>query len=172
MNPGVTYLNWKRSSGWLESWQGLLFVTDISTNCAETIFRVTVLVSWKFKTSGKRYAFTNGYSTYWPIKILLAKVFITFNYWLRLSLDSEDGFRTDCWNVKQRSFSGLQSPRWSFSIKAVMHAETFLFSLNENTLRQFWLNYNTILPFEFSKNIVKGRNEHSINPSSKRLWKW
>ena len=24
MNPGVTYLDWKQSSGWLESWEGLL----------------------------------------------------------------------------------------------------------------------------------------------------
>ena len=33
-------LNWKRSSGWLESWEGLLLVTDVSTTCAEAIFRV------------------------------------------------------------------------------------------------------------------------------------
>ena len=35
------------------------------------------------------------------------------------SLDFEDGFRTGCRNVsrKQQSFLGLQSPRWSFSIK-------------------------------------------------------
>ena len=35
------------------------------------------------------------------------------------SLDSEDSLRTGCWNVshQQQSFSGLQSPRWSFSIK-------------------------------------------------------
>ena len=30
----------KRSSRWLESWEGLLFVTDVSTTCAEAIFRV------------------------------------------------------------------------------------------------------------------------------------
>ena len=38
--------------------------------------------------------------------------FLIFNR-LRLSLDSEDGFRTDCRNVsrKQQSFSGLQLPR-------------------------------------------------------------
>ena len=35
-------------------------------------------------------------------------------------LDSEDGFRSGCWNVsrKQQSFSGLQSRRWSFSFTA------------------------------------------------------
>ena len=37
--------------------------------------------------------------------------------WLRPSRDPEDGFRTGCRNIshKQQSFSGLQSPRWSFS---------------------------------------------------------
>ena len=33
-------LDWKRSSGWLESWEGLLLVTNVSTTCAEAIFRV------------------------------------------------------------------------------------------------------------------------------------
>ena len=33
-------LDWKRSSGWLESWEGLLLVTDLSTTYAEAIFRV------------------------------------------------------------------------------------------------------------------------------------
>ena len=41
--------------------------------------------------------------------------------WLRQSLDSEHGFRTSCQNVshKQQSFSVLQPPRWSFSIKSL-----------------------------------------------------
>ena len=44
--------------------------------------------------------------------------FWIFN-WLKLSLDSEDGFCTVFGNVsdQQQSFWGLQSPRWSFSIK-------------------------------------------------------
>ena len=44
--------------------------------------------------------------------------FWIFN-WLTLPLDSEDGFRTGCRNVshQQQSFSGLLSPRWSFSMK-------------------------------------------------------
>ena len=33
-------LDWKRSSGWLVSCEGLLLVTDVSTTCAEAIFRV------------------------------------------------------------------------------------------------------------------------------------
>jgi len=43
--------------------------------------------------------------------------FLNFHLRLRLSLDSEDGFRTGCQNVshKQQSFWGLQSPRWSFN---------------------------------------------------------
>ena len=40
------YLDWKRSSGWLEAWEGLLLVTDILRTCAEAIFRVTWLWRW------------------------------------------------------------------------------------------------------------------------------
>ena len=29
------FFDWKRSSGWEESWEGLLLVTDVSTTCAE-----------------------------------------------------------------------------------------------------------------------------------------
>ena len=36
----IVICDWKRSSGWLESWEGLLLVTDVSTTCAEAIFRV------------------------------------------------------------------------------------------------------------------------------------
>ena len=32
------YLVRKRSSGWLESWEGLLFATDVLTTCAEAIW--------------------------------------------------------------------------------------------------------------------------------------
>ena len=35
-----TFLDWKRSSGWSESWEGLLLAADVSTTCAEAIFRV------------------------------------------------------------------------------------------------------------------------------------
>ena len=58
----------------------------------------------------------------WPLYLLTNQIthqgFLIFN-WLRLSLDSEDGFRTGCRNVscQQQSFSGLQSPKWSFLIK-------------------------------------------------------
>ena len=40
MNPAVTYLDWKWSSGWLESWEESLLTTDISTIWAEAIFRL------------------------------------------------------------------------------------------------------------------------------------
>ena len=36
-------LDWKRSSGWLESWEGLLLVNGISTTCVEAIYRVKTL---------------------------------------------------------------------------------------------------------------------------------
>ena len=39
----ITY--WKWSSGWLESWEGLLLATDVSTICAEAIFRVKKMAS-------------------------------------------------------------------------------------------------------------------------------
>ena len=47
----------------------------------------------------------------WSYKLLLVS--------LLERLDSEGGFRTGCRNVsrQQQSFSGLQSPRWWFSIK-------------------------------------------------------
>ena len=38
-----SYLDWKWSSVLLESWEGLLLVTDVSTTCAEAIFRVSWL---------------------------------------------------------------------------------------------------------------------------------
>ena len=58
--------------------------------------------------------------------------FWIFN-WLKLSLDSEDGFHTDCWNIshQEQSFSGLQSPKWSFTIKievALLMTFNLLFS--------------------------------------------
>ena len=63
--------------------------------------------------------FTANHITRLPTASLLTNQiahqgFWVFN-WLK-SLDSEDGFRTGCWNVsrQQQSFSGLQLPRWSF----------------------------------------------------------
>jgi len=67
----------------------------------------------------------------WRVKGLVSEETVLYLDWKWLSgwrfddqcgchlLDSEDGFRTDCRNVspQQQSFSGLQSPRWSFSIK-------------------------------------------------------
>ena len=34
------FFDWKRSSGWLESWEGLLLVTGVLKTCAGAIFRV------------------------------------------------------------------------------------------------------------------------------------
>ena len=53
MNPGVTCLDWEKSSGQLESWEGLLLVTDDLTSCAEAIFRVKW--TWKFQNSGEQF---------------------------------------------------------------------------------------------------------------------
>ena len=49
------YLDCERSSGWLESPEGLLFVSAISTTCAEAIFRVKTLklasaLDWLFQS--------------------------------------------------------------------------------------------------------------------------
>ena len=33
------FLDWKRSFGWLQSWERLLLETDVSTTCEEAIFR-------------------------------------------------------------------------------------------------------------------------------------
>ena len=43
------YLEWKWSSGWLEPWEGLLFVTDVSITCAEAIFRVKWSITWLWR---------------------------------------------------------------------------------------------------------------------------
>ena len=77
-----TYLDWKRSSGWLESWERLLLVTDVSTTCAEAIFRFSIY-------QRLLYLLTNQ---------IAHQGFWIFN-WLTLPLDSEDGFRTGCRNV-------------------------------------------------------------------------
>ena len=72
----------------LESCERLLLATNVSTTCAEAIFKVK-------------------------------------------SHDSEYGIHTGCWNVscKQQSFSGLQSPRWSFSIKVCYSWDQTIFFL-------------------------------------------
>ena len=49
-NIWVSCLDWKRSSGWLESWEGLLFVTIVLTTHAEGIFRVKF--EYHFETQG------------------------------------------------------------------------------------------------------------------------
>ena len=63
------------------------------------------------------------------------------------SLDSEDGFRTCCRNVshQQQSFSRLQPPRWSFSIKVcyswvqtISYQVQILMYNSTGYLRQFW----------------------------------
>ena len=43
----VTYFDWKRSPRWLESWEGLLFVTDVST-CVEASFRIHLTLKMAF----------------------------------------------------------------------------------------------------------------------------
>ena len=45
----IPFLDGKRSSGWLESWEGLFLVTDIFTTCVEVTSESSdSLVSWKF----------------------------------------------------------------------------------------------------------------------------
>ena len=38
LNPGEHTLDWKWSSGWLESWEGLLLATEVLATSAEAIF--------------------------------------------------------------------------------------------------------------------------------------
>ena len=106
-------LDLKRSSGWLESWEGLLFVTEVSKTCAEAIFWVKQC-DWPITSCIYQYQRL----LYLSANQITHQGFWVFN-WLKLSLDSEDGFCTGCQNIshKQQSLSGLQSPRWSFSIK-------------------------------------------------------
>ena len=53
----VKYFDRKRLSGWLESWEGLLFVTDVSTTFGSHLqsqSQVIVLVSWKYSPRCQR----------------------------------------------------------------------------------------------------------------------
>ena len=54
-------------------------------------------------------------------------------------LDSENGFRTDCRNIsrQQQSFSGLQSPRWSFSIKVCYSWVRAIFLLSSKSVKWY-----------------------------------
>ena len=73
----------------------------------------------------------------WKFKIACQGFWI-FN-WLRLSLYSEDGFCTGCREIcrKQQSFSGLQSPRWSLSIKVCYSWVPTIFSSIESVAHSF-----------------------------------
>ena len=88
-------LDWKRSSGWLESWEGLLLATDVSTTCVEAVFSVKRRL-WRWP----------------PHRLLKCQLLTTIIF-----------------------FSGLQSPKWSFSIKVCCSSDQTIF-LVELTLRQ------------------------------------
>ena len=65
------------------------------------------------------HGFTNGCSIYWPIKSL--NRVCEFSTEQNRSLDSEDGYRTDCRNVsrQQQFFVGFQSPGDHFQSRYV-----------------------------------------------------
>ena len=68
-------------------------------------------------------------------------------FWiLSFGLDSGDGFRTGCRNVshKQHSFSRLQSPTWSFSIKVCYSWVQTIFFLCKTTSSFSCQTYNNI----------------------------
>ena len=93
------HFHWKRSSGWLESWEGLLFiVTDVSTTLygSHLQSQVVVLVRWKFKNPGERFDWSLdwlavgkcvmwlavkscaeiGYANKWVVKWIINKVLL------------------------------------------------------------------------------------------------
>ena len=47
----ILYLDWNKSSEWLEPWGGLLLATDLLTTYAEAIFRVKWLLTLKMATT-------------------------------------------------------------------------------------------------------------------------
>ena len=81
-----------------------------------TVVILTLVIVWCGKAVYQNFMLSEHY-----LFTLIEKDHL--GYWSHLQshllLDSEDGFRTGCRNVshKQQSFSGLQSPRWSFSTK-------------------------------------------------------
>ena len=111
-----SYLDWKRSSGWFESWKGLLLMTDVSTTSAEAILRVM----WKMASAQ-------------VVETSVAKN--------STSLDSENGFCTGYRNIshQQQSFSGLHSPWRSFPIKVCYPCvqTIFLLRLSNGSSIQF-----------------------------------
>ena len=93
--------------------------------------------------------------------------FWIFN-WLKLSLDYEDGFRTGCRNVSrhQQSFSGLQSPRWSFFNQGIANIVVYKFELKKDTISGTSVTFHSwrIWP------LAEQRNKTScIRPSKPRL---
>ena len=76
------------------------------------------------------------------------------NFQLKLSLTFEDGFHIGCWNVscKQQSFSGLQPPIWSFSIKEYYSSvqTIFLFTVLDIAILAFlWVSL-----FKLTKSLM------------------
>ena len=98
LNNGV-----KRSSGWLESWEGLFLATEFRQPMRKPSLESKLMINR-----------------------------------LKPSVDSEDGFRTGCWNVshQQQSISGPQLSRWSFSIKACYSWFQTIFLLMFNNVEQ------------------------------------
>ena len=84
--------------------------------------------------------------------------------WLRLSLDSEDGFRTGCRNVsrKQQSFSWLQSPTWSFSIKISSILIKIRSRKFESWISFYWIWYG----------LVETEGKNNSLGRLKRDWSW
>ena len=99
----------------------------------------------------------------WPLYLLTNQIadqgFWIFN-WLKLSLDCVDGFRTGCLNIshQQQSFSGLQSPRWSFSIKVCYSCIQTIFLFESHLLSflfqwEFYCLELTYLPGRYCEEI-------------------
>ena len=63
--------DWKTSSEWLESWEGLLLVTDVSTTCAEAIFRVKKICDkflWEKSSIQSRFWAKNLINSEWELE--------------------------------------------------------------------------------------------------------
>ena len=119
--------DWKRSSGWLESWEGLLSVTDVSTARSHLQCQVIVLVSWKFylltnQIAHQGFCIFNSQRLWRWLQRRLSKRQSQKTFLLRTPITQMTFFNQGMLLLGSNHFlirvtvsvPGLQSPRWSF----------------------------------------------------------
>ena len=134
LNPGITHLDWKRSSGWLESWKGLLSsVTDVSTTCAVAIFRVKWPISRKQK-------FFSGLQSRTGDDLFQSKLSISFIVYIYFNGATTSAFVTYFVNNREWEHRGIIAKKSSrlrqmFIFKSNLRCRCWLISLSADDRR-------------------------------------